>query len=236
MRRACARRTRSAASAACSPSPRERVARAWSGSSVPTRPARRRRSRASSRSACATSPTLSRTSAESSSRPSSSSATASRARRPLDLADVRGQERGTARARDRRGRSSQPAARRARPAPGRRCSRAGCRGSCRRSRKSEALEVTRIHSVAGLVDPEHPLIGHAAVPRTAPQRLDGGDRRRRAALAAGRGEPRAPRRAAPRRARGVPASALEALRQPLEDGELASRARRAASASRRASS
>ena len=40
-------------------------------------------------------------------------------------------------------------------------------------------------------------------------------------IAAGRGEPRAPRRAVPRRARRVRAAALEALRQPLEDGVVA---------------
>ena len=57
---------------------------------------------------------------------------------------------GAARARNRRGGPSQPAARRARPAPGRRCWRGGCRRSCRRW-SAEALEVTRIHSVAGLV-------------------------------------------------------------------------------------
>ena len=46
----------------------------------------------------------------------------------------------------------------------------------------------------------------AAVSRAAPQRLDGGDRRRRPGTATRRGDARAPRRAAPRRAAGVPAS------------------------------
>ena len=45
-----------------------------------------------------------------------------------------------------------------------------------------------------------------ALPGAAPQRLDGGDRRRRRRAATGRGEPRASRRAPPRRAAGVPAA------------------------------
>ena len=68
----------------------------------------------------------------------------------------------------------------ARRARARRCSRAGCPGCCRRLAPDEALEVTRIHSVAGLLAPDDPARPRPALPRAAPQRLDGGDRRRRA--------------------------------------------------------
>ena len=43
----------------------------------------------------------------------------------------------------------------------------------------EALEVTRIHSVAGLLAPERPLVRDPPVQGAASQRLDGGDRRGR---------------------------------------------------------
>ena len=43
-----------------------------------------------------------------------------------------------------------------RRAPARRCSPGACPGSCRRSTTAEALEVTRIHSVAGLAPAERP--------------------------------------------------------------------------------
>jgi magnesium chelatase family protein len=45
------------------------------------------------------------------------------------------------------------------PGSARRCSRGGCPHPAA-PRGEAALEVTRIHSVAGLVDPEHPLIGY----------------------------------------------------------------------------
>ena len=102
---------------------------------------------------------------------------------------------------------------------------------------ADALEVTRIHSVAGLVDREHPLVSQP--PFRAPHHsastaaIVGGG----AASEAGRGEPRAPRRPAPRRARRVPAAgargAAPAARGRLHLGR---RARPAASSSRRASS
>ena len=100
----------------------------------------------------------------------------------------------------------------------------------------EALEVTRIHSVAGLLTRGRPLRRAAAVPRAAPQRLGCGDRRRR---------PRAAPGEASLAHHGVllldelaefQRPALEALRQPLEDGVVASRAWRAGRSSRPASS
>ena len=105
------------------------------------------------------------------------------------------------RSRPRAGTTSCSPGRRARA---RRCSRGACPASCRRSSREAALEVTRIHSVAGLLAVEQPLVTRAAVPRAAPQRLDRGDRRRRRRHPPGRGEPRAPRRPAARRAGRVP--------------------------------
>jgi magnesium chelatase family protein len=86
--------------------------------------------------------------------------------------------------------------------------------------EEEAFEVTRIHSVAGLVDPEHPLIGHP--PFRAPHHsastaaiVGGGPRLRPGeATLAHRGVLLLDELAEFQRA------ALEALRQPLEDGEI----------------
>jgi magnesium chelatase family protein len=83
-----------------------------------------------------------------------------------------------------------------------------------------ALEVTRIHSVAGLVDPDHPLIG--VPPFRAPHHsastaaiVGGGPRLRPGeASLAHRGVLLLDELAEFQRA------ALEALRQPLEDGEI----------------
>jgi magnesium chelatase family protein len=86
--------------------------------------------------------------------------------------------------------------------------------------ESAALEVTRIHSVAGLVDPDHPLIG--CPPFRAPHHsastaaiVGGGPRLRPGeASLAHRGVLLLDELAEFQR------SALEALRQPLEDGEI----------------
>ena len=86
--------------------------------------------------------------------------------------------------------------------------------------RAEAIEVTRIHSVAGL-HAGAGLVDRAPVPRAAPHDLGRRPGRRRLAPGAGRGDARPPRRAVPRRAVGVPAAGLEALRQPLEDGRVA---------------
>ena len=70
----------------------------------------------------------------------------------------------------------------------------------------EALEVTRIHSVAGLLPPGRPLV--SVPPFRAPHHTASVavDRRRRLVASSGRGEPRAPRGALPRRAGRVPAA------------------------------
>jgi magnesium chelatase family protein len=86
--------------------------------------------------------------------------------------------------------------------------------------EEHALEVTRIHSVAGLVDPDHPLIGHP--PFRAPHHsastaaiVGGGPRLRPGeASLAHRGVLLLDELAEFQR------PTLEALRQPLEDGEI----------------
>ena len=82
----------------------------------------------------------------------------------------------------------------------------------------EALEVTAIHSVAGLLSASRGLSRAASVPRAASHRQRGRARRRRRRAAPGRGEPRAPGVLFLDELAEFRRSALEALRQPLEDG------------------
>ena len=225
-------------SPACSRRPRARGARASSGSSAPAESAPRLRSPASSRFRSSTSPRRSPTFAASQSAAARAAdgerRAAAGASRPRRRTRPRASAPG---ARDRRRGRSQPAARR--PARHRQddAGASAARASCRCSTHDEALEVTRIHSVAGLLAPG----GRSSrvPPFRAPHhtRVDG----RRSSAAAG------PRPGEASLAhRGVllldelpefMRPALEALRQPLEDGVVSvSRGPRAARCSRRASS
>ena len=132
-------------------------------------------------------------------------------------------------ARARGGRRAQPAARRA----------AGNRQDD--ARTAAAVDPAAARAARGARGDADPLgrgraaagaaADHAAsVPRAAPQRLDGGDRRRRRRPAAGRGEPRAPRRPAARRAAGVPASGARGAAPAARGRRRRGRARRRAGA------
>ena len=125
------------------------------------------------------------------------------------------------RARDRRGRRAQPAPRWDPPGPARRCWRAGCPRSCPRSprggHRSHANPLRR-RPAAGdgpLSPPPFRAPHHAA---SAPASSAAGPCRVPAR------SPRPSRRAPSRRAARVLRAVLEALRQPLEDGVVASRA------------
>ena len=203
--------------------PRAHDGTARNGSSARPSPAPRSRSRGSSRCRCGTSPRRSRTSAASATRrtPEPPRGRAARRRRARSRRRPRPGA-GAPRARDRGRGRPQPAPRRAAGRSARRCSPAGCPGILPPLDDDAALEVTRIHSIAGLLRAGGGLIAHAAVPgaRTT--------RRRPAAIVGGGASPR-PGEATlahhgvllldelPEFARPV----LEALRQPLEDGTIA---------------
>ena len=188
------------------------------GSCVRRGPRRKPRSQGSSRFPCGTSAKRPRTSAASASPSPGSSRTAGRLRSPSSTWPTSAGRSGLverSRSQPQEGTTcSSPAL----PAPARRCSPAAYRGFCPSLSTAEALEVTRIHSVAGLLAADRPLI--TTRPLRSPHYS--------ASVAALVGGGPAPRPGEVSLAhRGVlvldefaefQRPALEALRQPLEDG------------------
>ena len=205
------------ASAAFSPSPRARVA--WASSACSARPSRRprRRSPASSPLPSPISPIRSRTFGASSSR-TRSCRRAPTTRRPSQTLPTSADRSAPAA----RSRSRPPApttcCSSARREPGRRCSARRLPGLLPPLDLEAALEVTRIHSVAGLLPPEQPLVERP--PFRAPHHSAS------TAAVVGGGQGIRPGEASLAH-RGVllldelaefARPTLEALRQPLEDG------------------
>ena len=85
--------------------------------------------------------------------------------------------------------------------------------------REESLELTAIHSLAGALEPGDGMLV-AAVLRSAPRREQGEPPRRRQRRRCVPASSAGPTGALPRRVPAVRADVIEALRQPLESGEV----------------